>query len=63
MVRYLVQLDEPERAPIWFNKHHAWTNHTKFATTLTKREAEKVSAAQRAKPFPNRTITIIEAEG
>lgn len=59
--RFLVQLDEPERKPMWFNKWHAWTNGTEYATKLTRAQAERVAAEQRAKPFPSRTITIIEA--
>ena len=67
MTRFFVQLDEHHpadpkpRAPFWFNKHHAWTNSLQAATSLTRKQAEKEAAKQRAKPFPNRTITIIEA--
>lgn len=67
MTRYLVQLDEHHpvdaraKPPIWFNKWHAWTNSTATATALTLKQAEKIAAEQRAKPFPHRTITIIEA--
>ena len=65
--RYFVQLDEhhpsdPQaKPPIWFNKHHAWTNSTKFATPLARKQADKIAADQRAKPYPHRTITVVEA--
>lgn len=67
MTRFLVQLDERHpsddrpKSPIWFNKHHAWTNRIDYATPLTLKQAEVIARAQRAKPFPNRTIAIVEA--